>query len=146
MRIMAIDPGTKRLGVALSDSSGMVAMPLNVIEHKSRHADAETILGLADKNNADLIVIGQAMDGDGAPTPQGRSAARLAGALRKNTKIPVELWDESGSTQAARSAKIIMGSARKKRRGHLDEIAATVILQSYIDAHFGKPAHQINCE
>jgi putative Holliday junction resolvase len=50
----------------------------------------------------------------------------------------VELWDESGSTQAARSARIAMGVSRRKRSGHLDEIAATVILQSYLDAHAGE--------
>jgi len=135
MRILAVDPGEKRLGIALSDESGTIANPLKVIAHKSRTADAETIASIAEENHAGLIVVGQALDLDGVPTTQGRSAARLAGVIRNQTETPVELWDESGSTIAARDAQIKIGTARKKRRGHLDEYAATVILQSYLDAH-----------
>ena len=146
MRILAVDPGARRIGVALSDSTGMVAKPLDVIEHKSRSADAIIIVRLADENYAGLIIVGQSIDADGNPTPQGRSAARLAAAIRHNTDVIVELWDESGSTQTARRAKIKMSSSQKKRRGHLDEFAATVILQSYIDAHSNQHANQVNDE
>ena len=146
MRILAVDAGTKRLGIAVSDLTGTVANPLEVIEHDSRSTDAQTIVRLADENEADLIIVGQAMGSDGTPSPRGRSAARLAGAIRHNTHILVELWDESGSTQAARSAKIKMGSTRKRRSGHLDEFAATVILQSYIEAHLNEQSLQVKDE
>lgn len=135
MRILAVDPGEKRLGIAISDPTGTIASPLTVIRHSSREADATAISDLAREHQATLIVVGQALDTDGQPSHQGKKAARLAGALRAQTQIPVELWDESGSTQVARSARIALGSPRKKRRGHLDELAATVILQSYLDAH-----------
>jgi putative Holliday junction resolvase len=59
----------------------------------------------------------------------------LADAIRQQTDLPVELWDESVSTQAARSARIMMGVSRARRRGHLDDLAATYILQTYLDAH-----------
>ena len=146
MRIMAIDPGTKRLGVALSDLTRIVARPLEILEHKSRNTNAETIARLADENKVGLIVVGHSTDDDGTPTPHGRSAARLAGAIRKSTDIPVELWDESGSTQAARRVKIKVGITRKKRIGHLDEFAAMVILQSYLDAHSNRQVYQIDGE
>jgi len=134
MRILAIDPGEKHLGVALSDPNGTIASPLTVLTHVRRAIDAATIAQLAEEHQVGLIVVGQALDDEGLPTLQSRRAARLAEAIREQTKLPVELWDESGSTQAARQARVAMGVSRRLRRGHLDDLAATVILQSYLDA------------
>lgn len=134
MRVLAVDPGEKRLGIAISDPSGTIANPLTVLQHISRPVDAATIAQLAQDNQAGQIVIGQALDEEGLPTPEGRRAARLAEAVRLQTDLPVELWDESGSTQAARQARLNMGVSRRKRSGHLDDLAATYILQSYLDA------------
>ena len=134
MRILAIDPGEKNIGIAISDPTGTIANPLAVIRHTSRAEDAAAIVQLATKGEVGLIVIGQNLDDEGTPTFEGRRAARLGGAIRAITDIPVEFWDESGSTQSARQARIAMGVPRAKRRGHLDELAATVILQSYINA------------
>ena len=75
------------------------------------------------------------IDENGKPNFEGRRSARFAKVLRTQTNLPVKLWDESYSTQYARQARIQMGVSRKKRSGHLDDIAATVILQSYLDAH-----------
>ncbi len=135
MRILAVDPGGKRIGLALSDPTGTIANPLAVLKHLSRPVDAAAIAQLALENQAQLIVVGQALDDEGLPTPQGRSAARLAEAIRLQTNLAVELWDESGSTQAAQQARLAMGATRRKRAGHLDDLAATFILQSYLDAH-----------
>lgn len=135
MRILGLDPGEKRIGVAISDPSGTIANPLTVLEHVSRPIDAANITQLAHEHQVGLIVIGQALDHDGLPTYSGRRAARLAKAIGSQTDIPVELWDESYSTQEARAARIALGSKRAKRQGHLDELAATVILQSYLDQH-----------
>ena len=135
MRILCIDPGDKNLGVALSDPTGTIANPLTVLRHVSRPIDAASIADLARQHDAGKIVIGQSLDADGKPTFQGRKAARLAAAIRTQTDLPVELWDEGGSTKAARAARIEMGVSRARRRGHLDELAATVILQSYLDRH-----------
>jgi putative pre-16S rRNA nuclease len=134
MRILAVDPGEKRIGIAVSDPTATIANPLTVIQHVSRALDAATIAQMARDNQAALIVVGQALDDDGSPTPQSRRATRLAAAVRSQTDLPVVLWDESGSTQAARAARLAMGVSRRKRRGHLDDLAATVILQSYLDA------------
>ena len=135
MRILAVDPGEKRLGLALSDPTGTIANPLAVIRHVSRPLDAATIAQIARENQAGCIVVGQALDIDGRPTPQSRRAARLAAAIRDQSELPIVLWDESDSTQTARAARINLGVQRKKRSGHLDELAATVILQSYLDAN-----------
>ena len=135
MRVLAVDPGEKNLGIALSDPSGTIAGPLTVLKHISRPLDAAAIAELARQHEAGLIVVGQALDVEGRPTPEGRRAARLAEAIRKQTDLPVELWDESGSTQAARAARLAMGVRRAKRRGHLDDLAAAYILQTYLEEH-----------
>jgi putative Holliday junction resolvase len=135
MRILAIDPGEKRLGVAISDPSGIIANPLTVLNHVARAIDAATIAALAQEHGAGLIVVGQALDDEGQPTAQSRRATRLAEAIRQQTSLPVRMWDESGSTQAARQARLAMGVSRRNRRGHLDDLAATVILQSYLDSN-----------
>jgi putative holliday junction resolvase len=134
MRILAVDPGEKRLGVAISDPTATIANPLAVVKHIARAVDAASIARLAEENEAGLIVVGQALDSEGEETAQSRRAARLAEAIRQQTSLPVVMWDESGSTQAARAARISMGVSRRKRAGHLDDLAAAVILQSYLDA------------
>ncbi len=135
MRILAIDPGEKNLGLALSDPTGTIASPLGVIRHVSRPIDAATIAEMAREHQVERIVVGQALDADDRPTFQSRRAARLAAALRMQTDLPVELWDESGSTQEARAARQALGVPRSRRAGHLDELAAVVILQTYLEAH-----------
>jgi putative Holliday junction resolvase len=135
MRILAVDPGDKRLGIAISDPGSILASPLTVVMHVSRPIDAAVIAGLARQNEAGLIIVGQALDDEGNPGFQARKAERLAEAIRSQTNLPVELWDESGSTQAAVQARFEMGARRNKRAGHLDHLAATFILQSYLDAH-----------
>jgi len=105
MRILAVDPGEKRLGIAISDPTATIANPLTVLKHVSRPLDAATIAQLAVEQQAGKIIVGQALDDDNIPTPEGRKAARLAESIQQQTDLPVELWDESGSTQSARQAR-----------------------------------------
>ena len=134
MRLLAVDHGEKRIGIAISDETSTIAAPLKVIEHVSRVIDAAQVADLAAQNNVFLIVIGQSFDDDGKPNPAGRRAGRFADELINQTNIPVKLWDESFSTQDARSARIQLGISRKKRAGHQDAYAAVVILQSYLES------------
>jgi putative Holliday junction resolvase len=78
--------------------------------------------------------IGQSMDEDGLPTPRSRRADRLADAIHEQSNLSITMWDESFSTKEARNARTDMGTSRKRRRGHMDDLAATVILQSYLDS------------
>jgi len=137
MRILAVDHGEKRIGLALSDPTATLARPLKVIKHTSRLIDAALVAELAAQNEAGLIVVGQSYDEDGNPNPAGRRAGRFAEELRTQTQIPIEIWDESHSTQIARAARIELGVSRKKRAGHQDEFAAVVILQSYLEFRRG---------
>lgn len=135
MRILAVDHGEKRIGLALSDPTGTLASPLTVIKHVSRLLDAAQVANIASENETGLIVIGQSFDEEGNPNLAGRRAARFADALREQTRIPVELYDESFSTQDARATVIEMGRSRKKRSGHHDALAAVMILRSYIETN-----------
>jgi putative Holliday junction resolvase len=133
MRIICIDPGEKRIGLAISDPTGTIASPLTVLNHKSRPFDAAAITNLAQQYQVELIVIGYSLDDAGSSTPHSRRANRLADAIHQQCDVPIKMWDESFSTFEARHARIEMGTTRKKRRGHLDDLAAAVILQTYLD-------------
>ena len=135
MRILAVDHGEKRIGLAVSDPTGTFASPLTVINHVSRLMDAAQVANIASENEVGLIVIGQSFDEEGEPNLAGRRAAKFADALKEQTQIPVELFDESFSTQDARATVIEMGVSRKKRKGHHDSLAAVMILRSYIEAN-----------
>jgi len=135
MRILAVDHGEKHIGLAISDPTATIASPLKVIQHVSRLMDAAQVASLASENDAALIVIGQSFDEEGRPNLAGRRAAKFAETLKGQTHIPVVLWDESFSTRDARAVRIEMGVSRKKRAGHMDELAAVIILSSYLDAN-----------
>ena len=134
-KILAVDPGDKHIGIAISDPTGTIANPYQVLTHVSRLIDAAEIARIAADQGAVLIVVGQALDDEGEVGPAARKAQRLADAIRSQTALPVELWDESSSTQEAREVRLRMGVKREKRKGHLDDLAATVILQSFLEAH-----------
>jgi putative holliday junction resolvase len=136
-RILAVDPGSKRLGIALSDPTGTIASPHSVLLHHSRGQDAQRIAEIANQFEVGSIIIGQALTSDGTVGPSGRKSQRLADAIKEISDIQVILWDESGSTQIAQQAALEMGKQRKRRHGHHDMIAAVVILQDYLDNRNG---------
>ena len=138
VRILAVDHGEKRIGLALSDPTATIASPFKVIEHVSRAIDAAQVANLASENEVGLILIGQSFDEEGKPNLAGRRSAKFANALKEQTQIPILLWDESFSTQDARTTRIEMGVPRKKRAGHLDELAAVMILRSYLESQLQK--------
>jgi putative Holliday junction resolvase len=124
--VLAVDPGEARLGIAVSDPTGTIARPFLVVRHSSRAQDAEQIAHIADEQQAGSILVGLALDHEGRIGPQGRKAVRLVEALRAVTSLPVEMWDESGSTLAARRGE--------RDDGLLDARAAAVFLQDFLDA------------
>jgi putative Holliday junction resolvase len=134
-RVLAVDPGEKRIGIAISDPSGTIANPFTVIQHVSRLVDAAQIATLASENAVAEIVVGQALDDEGDETPASRHAAKLVEAIKTQIELPISLWDESDSTNEAIAARIALGVSREKRKGHQDALAATIILQSYLNAN-----------
>lgn len=133
-RILGIDPGDKRIGLSISDPTQTIASPLAVIEHQSRTKDAFKIISTAMEQGAVLIILGHPDELDEEPSFQGRKSIRLRDELTLQGNIPVQLWNEYGSTQEAQNARRKMGVTRAKRAGHLDDLAATVILQSYLNS------------
>jgi putative Holliday junction resolvase len=133
-RILAVDSGEKRIGLAISDLTGTISNPLIVIKHIQREKDAEAIVAIAIENLVTKIIVGQAFYEDGTPNPSGRKSARLAKVIQSFTDIPVILWDEYESTKIAQEARREMRVNKKKHHNHMDDLAATVILQSYLDS------------
>lgn len=125
-RILAVDPGQARIGIALSDPTTTIAQPLLVLRHSSRQQDAHAIVQLAIEHEAELILVGVAMDLEGNVGPQARKALRLVDALREVGDLPVTTWDESGSTQAAQRGR--------RKDDMLDARAAAFVLQEYLNA------------
>lgn len=136
--VLAVDWGRKQLGLAISDTTWTLARPLIVIQHISRRKDAEKILETAQGNNVGMIIIGVTFDDYRTPTHNGRSAMRLMEEIKSIGSIPVAAWDEEGSTRAAISSRVEIGSSRKKRKGHLDSIAAAIFLQNFLDSESEK--------
>jgi len=133
MRVLAVDHGERRIGLAISDPTGTLARPLIVLAHSSRATDAARVCEAAAQEGAGLIVIGQSFDEEGRPNAAGRRAQRFAEALKSQTAIPIVLWDESMSTQDARAARLAAGAGRKRRGTAADAEAAAVILRSYLE-------------
>jgi putative holliday junction resolvase len=134
MRILGIDPGEKRIGLAISDETGLIANPVGVLGHVSRREDAGSIVNKAIQLGAEMIVIGCAYNPEGEPSPSGRSAIRLGEEIKNLTTLPIEYMDEYGTTHLAQQVGVEMGIGKKARRGHRDEIAAVIILQAFLES------------
>ncbi len=132
MKVLAVDPGDKRIGLAISDPTGTISRPLMVLKHVSREKDAEKITEIAQQEAVGLIVVGWALDSVGEVGPQARKSERLADLIRRKCTISVKLWDESDTTQLAVESRIKLGVSRKKRKGHLDDLAASILLQDFL--------------
>jgi putative Holliday junction resolvase len=129
LRYLGVDHGDVRIGLALSDESGLLARPLQIIRHVAREADAEAVAKIAKDKEAQKIIVGLPTDEDGGIGPQARKVQRWAEALQAATDLPIEFWDESFSSLEA-------DAAPNQKRGHPnDDRAAAVMLQSYLDAH-----------
>lgn len=125
-RVLAVDPGDRRIGLAVSDPTGLVARPLKVIEHRSRQADARAVVEQAQALGAGRIIVGLPLDAEGHVGSQARKALRLTEEISRQTELPVESRDESGTTKRA----IEIGGDDE----HVDSRAAAVLLQEYLDA------------
>ncbi len=138
MRILALDMGERRVGIAVSDPTGTIARPLRTLVRGSREEDFAAITALVAEHDVELVVVGRPLSLDGAEGPQARRVARYAEALAARLPVPVVAWDERFTTVAAE--EILRQNRRKKKRqartrGEVDSIAAAVILQGYLDSH-----------
>jgi putative holliday junction resolvase len=134
VRILALDIGEKRIGVAVSDPTGTVATPVSVVDAAKAMGDGSPLRRLAEDYEAELLVVGLPLSLDGTEGPQAArvrtAAARLAGFLR----LPVEFADERLSSAEATRVMAEAGLDERRQRGSKDMVAAAVFLQSYLDS------------
>ena len=135
MRVLAVDPGSKRVGLALSDPTGTIAQPLTTIPTGPRDTLASRLATLARQHEAVRIVVGLPRRMDGSFGPEARAARELAAEVRAASKLPVELLDERLTTAAAEKSLLAGGMRREKRRANIDRVAAAILLQSHLDRH-----------
>lgn len=132
-RILALDPGTKRIGVALSDELGWTAQPLETFERKSPEADAAHIKELVRRHDVREIVIGMPVHLSGRVGLAAQSAQQFLEMIQAAVGVPVVAWDERLTTKAAEQLLIEADVSRKKRKGAVDRVAAALLLKSYLE-------------
>jgi putative Holliday junction resolvase len=136
-RLMGLDPGERRVGVALSDELGLLASPLCILERRSWAADVAALAELVRAHEVAVVVVGHPKTLRGEIGPQARRAERFARELERAVDVPVRLWDERYSTVEASE---LLSRARKRPAGRgrapirVDSVAAAVILQGFLDA------------
>ena len=132
-RLLGVDLGTVRIGLALSDPLGIAAHPQDVIPNDD--VAQQVIADLATKMEVRLIVVGAPIRLDGTRGPEVERAEEFAKQLATAAGVPVELWDERLSSVEAERAMRTGGTSARGQRGVLDKVAAAIVLQSYLEAH-----------
>lgn len=130
MRIMAIDYGKRRVGIALTDPLGIISQPLITIQIKSQKELLKKILGIINENDVGLIIIGNPLSHNGKATQMSHEIERFVKRLKKNNNIEIKLWDERFTSQYA--ANILKDMNIKQQKGAVDKIAASIMLDEYL--------------
>jgi putative Holliday junction resolvase len=140
MRILALDPGTARLGLALSDSEGRLALPLEILSRDPAAAWLARLGQIIAERRVELLVVGMPLTLAGEHGPAAQQAEVLVEELRAALPIPVVTWDERLSSAQVERQMQAAGLSSRARRGAVDAAAAAVFLQSYLDAHGNEPS------
>lgn len=133
MRIMGLDVGDKTIGVAISDPLGFTAQGITTIKRKNEKVDIMEVEKLCKEYSVENIVVGLPKNMNGTIGPQGEKVINFSEKLKKNLDLPIEFWDERLTTVAAHKAMLEADLSRAKRKKLVDKIAATYILQGYLD-------------
>ena len=135
MRLLGLDVGTKRIGVAISDPLGLTAQNRSFITRADTKGTVEQLQELIDHHDVSRIVVGLPLNMNGSEGESARLARTFSRELERHLKLPVVMWDERLSTAEADRLMKEAGLSRKKRSSRLDGMAAQLILQSYLDSH-----------
>ena len=133
MKLLGLDVGTVRIGVATSDILEMLASPYDVYKRRTLYLDARYIVELAESLGAGKIVFGLPLKLDGTEGTSAEMARELAEKVKSQTSLPIVFQDERLSTVSAERILIETGNSRSKRKEKIDAVAASTILQNYID-------------
>ncbi len=132
MRVLGLDMGTKRIGVAVSDELGIIAQALTTIQRESNREDLRAVCNLAREYNVDEIVVGYPRHLNGTPNEEAPAYATFGENVGEKIGVPVIFWDERLTTVAAERALLEGDLRRRKRRKVIDQVAACLILESYL--------------
>ncbi|WP_032121846.1 Holliday junction resolvase RuvX [Clostridium amazonitimonense] len=133
MRILGLDVGEKTIGVAVSDPLGFTAQGITTIRRKNKNVDIEEIRVICKEYEVETIVVGLPKNMNGTIGPQGEKILGFSKQIGKVLNIPIEMWDERLTTIAAERAMLEADLSRAKRKKIVDKVAATYILQGYLD-------------
>ena len=131
-RILALDYGTKRIGMALSDELGWIAQPLQTLNRRTLERDIAHIASLIGIHEVGQVLLGFPIQLDGREGPAIQAMREFQSRLEQGVTVPVILWDERLTTKAAEDFLIAADVSRRKRKGVVDRIAASILLQSYL--------------
>ena len=134
-RILAIDFGSKNLGLAVSDPTRLIAQGLPTLKRANRRADLTRLRELVEAMGVERILVGHPLHLKGYAGERARQAARFADWLRRELRLPVELVDERLTSVEAEHLLHARGASKKERRESVDRVAAALLLQTYLDAH-----------
>jgi len=134
MRILALDYGTRRVGVAISDELEMIATPLGYLDAQPRGKLLDQIAQLVAERGVGLVVVGMPRNMDGSYGPAAEQVREFVEMLEKRLSVPVKTWDERLTTAQAEKLLLQADVSRKKRKKKVDQIAAAILLQSYLDS------------
>lgn len=134
-RVVGIDLGSKRIGVATSDATGTIASPCTVVHRTDRAQDHRAIAAVVAEYEAELVVVGLPLSLDGTKGPAALAAEAEAAELAAALPVPVETWDERLTTVTADRSMMEMRMKADARRRVVDKVAAAVLLQAWLDAH-----------
>ena len=133
MRILGLDVGSKTIGVAISDPLGWTAQGIDTIRRKNKEQDIELVHKICKDYGVETIVIGLPKNMNGTIGESGERVLALAELIKEKTNLPIEMWDERLTTVAAHRAMLEADISRGKRKKIVDKVAATYILQGYLD-------------
>jgi putative Holliday junction resolvase len=137
-RLLGVDWGERRIGLALSDETRTLAQPLATLSRRTgKRFPMRELLTLVERHAVTGIVVGLPLDQEGAEGEAAGAARALAGDIAKRSAMPVELWDERLTTARALQAVREMGGNTRGRKDDVDALAATLLLQHYLDARRG---------
>ena len=133
MRIMGLDLGEKRIGIAFSDPMGWTAQGHSILQRKGLKKDLSYLQELCQEFQVEKIVLGLPLNMNGTMGPKALETQEFARALQEALKIPVDFWDERLSSKSAERVLLEADLSRKRRKELIDKIAAVHILQAYLD-------------
>lgn len=134
-RILGLDIGDKRIGVAITDEIGITAQPVGTIDRSRTPACFKEIIKIAKEYGAACIVAGLPKKLDGSSSPQTEKVESFIAELKTQTDIPIQTWDERLTTVTAEASLIQANMRRKSRRKVIDSVAAQIMLQHYLDCN-----------